>query len=351
MAADLRSIRMTTTSANTDAPLFLFYEEPDPDRWFPGDRHLRKCVRRLVRGPQKPGGVMRWYLNLRAGLDKLGVAYRVNDYRGLKRHPGAWAHVIGQPHVIDQIPAGHPIIYGPAIADHPRDSAFFGRADIRLLLIPCEWFKVMYDRDLNWSGPRAVWPAGVDTELWHPPASPAPADEIILYDKIHWERERYEPELLHPIIEELTRAGVKLHHIRYGHYEENYFRNLLQRVGSMVFLCEHETQGFAYLQTLASGVPILAWDRGGLWKDPNYYPHLVQFSGVTSVPYFDERCGLRFRDFPEFKAALPGFLDSVRQGRYQPRNYVTDNLTLTARASAYLTLSRSAMNGDLSCPS
>lgn len=327
-------------------PLFLFYEEPDPDRWFSGDRHLRKIVRRIVRGPHKPGGVMRWYLNLRAGLDRLGVPYRVNDYRGLARTPGAWAHVVGQHHVVGKIPAGHPIVYGPAIADHPRDTDFFGRADIRLLLIPCEWFKAMYDRDLAWPGPRAVWPAGVDTELWQPPEIPPPADEVLLYDKIHWERDRYEPGLLNPIIDRLTRAGLKVHHLRYGFYREEDYRALLKRVGSMVFLCEHETQGFAYLQALSSGVPILAWDRGGLWKDPNYHPHLVNFSPVCSVPYFDARCGERFADLAGFDEKFPRFHEAVRQRTYLPRDYVVDNLTLADRASAYLKLCESVMKSN-----
>lgn len=111
----------------------------------------------------------------------------------------------------------------------------------------------------------------------------------------------------------------------------------------MVFLCEHETQGFAYLQALSSGVPILAWDRGGFWKDPNYYPDLVQFSPVSSIPYFDPRCGDRFNDFPDFVKKLPAFVDAVTRRAYRPRDYVLDNLTLAARASAYLELSDGLM--------
>ena len=51
-------------------PLNLFYEEPDPDRWLPLDRYPRRLIRRIVRGPFQPGGTMRVYLNLRAGLDQ-----------------------------------------------------------------------------------------------------------------------------------------------------------------------------------------------------------------------------------------------------------------------------------------
>ena len=323
-------------------PLFLFYEEPDLDRWVPGDRHLRRLIRRLVRGPARPGGVMRWYLNLRAGLDEIGAPYRVNDYRGLRRTPGAWAHVIGKSHVVEKIPSGHPIIYGPGINDHPTDNAFWHRADLRLIAIPCPWFKALYDRDLPVPLPTTVWPAGIDTALWAPAAEPPARDVVLVYDKIRWRRDEYEPSLLNPIREALARAGMAVRYLRYGYYAEEDYQALLPRVGAMVFLCEHETQGFAYLQALSSGVPIFAWDRGGDWQDPRLYPHTVRFSGVTSVPYFDARCGERFADLAEFTEKLPAFLDRVARGAYRPREYVTENLTLAGQARAYLALSAAA---------
>ncbi|MEQ1895767.1 MAG: hypothetical protein ABL971_00105 [Vicinamibacterales bacterium] len=72
----------------------------------------------------------------------------------------------------------------------------------------------------------------------------------------------------------------------------------------MIFLCEHETQGIAYQQALSSGVPLLAWDRSGNWKDPSYYPEQVRFEPVSSVPYWDERCGMKFADANRIQASL-----------------------------------------------
>jgi hypothetical protein len=318
-------------------PLFLFYQEPDPDRWIPGDHVPRQWVRRLVRGEPKPGGVMRWYLNLRAGLDQLGINYRVNDYRGLRRNPGAVAHVVGKPHVIDLIPAGHPIVYGPGIAAHPYENEFWNRPEIALILASCDWFKAMYDRDLPRPIRTAVWPAGVETDLWTPP-SVRPSGKVLVYDKIRWRRDHYEPTLLQPVIEGLRAQNREVVHLRYGFYDEDDFKRQLKEVSAMVFLCEHETQGFAYLQTLASGVPILAWDRGGFWQDPSMYPHRVQFGPVTSVPYFDERCGLRFADMPEFLEKLVPFLRQADAGTYRPRDFVVEHFDLARQAQTYLDL-------------
>lgn len=280
---------------------------------------------------------MRWFLNLRSGLDRLGVPYRVNDYRGLRRSPGALACVVGKPHVIDKIPPGHPIVYGPGVAAHPYENDFWQRPELRLILLSCDWFRAMYERDLPRPVPTAVWPAGVETDLWHPPAD-RPWGRVLVYDKIRWRRDEYVPGLVQPILDRLRAEGVEPVHLRYGSYLEEDFRALLDQVSAMVFLCEHETQGFAYLQTLACGVPILAWERGGFWQDPSMYPERVRFEPVSAVPYFDARCGRRFSDREGFQAEIGPFLRDARAGGYRPRDYVVENFDLAARARDYLEL-------------
>lgn len=317
-------------------PLYLFYEEPESDRWIKFDRYPRKLIRNIVRGEMKPGGVMRWFLNLKHGLDLLGVDYRVNDYRGLQRSPGAWACVVGKPHVIEKIPPGHPIAYGPGISSHPCDDNFWDKADIQLMLISCDWFKKMYDRDLAVSIPTTIWPAGIDTDLWFPPSFRQPKKSFLVYDKIRWQREHYEDNLIQPIIKRLKAVDIEIEYLRYGFYEEDNYRTILQKVSGVIFLCEHETQGFAYLQALSCGVPILAWDRGGFWQDPAYFPHQVKFEPVSSVPYWDDRCGVKFKNMSEFPAKLAEFEDKLNSEDFAPRDYILENLTLEKCAQNYL---------------
>ena len=93
---------------------------------------------------------------------------------------------------------------------------------------------------------------------------------------------------------------------------------------TMIFLCEHETQGIAYQQALSCGVPILAWDRGGFWQDPEFYPHRVKFAPVSSVPYWDDRCGIKFASIEEFDDACAAVLGrsfnrAVRSAGLYPR--------------------------------
>jgi hypothetical protein len=55
---------------------------------------------------------------------------------------------------------------------------------------------------------------------------------------------------------------------------------------------------------------------------------------ATSVPYFDRRCGLRFRGIEEFPERLTEFLD--RAADMAPRDYILDNLTLEKCSGHYL---------------
>ena len=326
--------------------LNLFYEEPEGDRWLPYDRYPRRFIRRVVRGKPQPGGVMRWFLNLRSGLDQLGVKYTVNDYARLRRTPGAWACVVGKPHVVEKIPAGHPIIYGPGVSSHPLNNDFWNRADIRLLLISCEWFRQMYEQGLPRKIPTAVWAAGIETEKWKPAskssesgaASMGKMTDFLIYDKVRWEHDRYENELLQPIRADLNKRGLSFKEIRYGFYREEEFHRLLSQCRAMIFLCEHETQGFAYQQTLSCGVPILAWERGGFWQDPEFYPHRVKFAPVSAMPYWDDRCGLKFEGSRDFAARLDEFIEINKSSAFRPRDYILENLTLEKCAREYVRL-------------
>ncbi|CAM2830174.1 glycosyltransferase [Rariglobus hedericola] len=318
------------------APLSLFYAEPDPDRWLPGDRFPRRWIRRLARGPRRPGGQERVFINLCAGLDRLGVPYTVNRYRHALRNPDMPIGIIGKSHVLDLQPWHNPILFGASIMSHPlEDPKLLERLpNIRRVLVPGEWMRAMCAP--YWGDRVQSWPVGIDTQAWAPPATADRDVDVLVYDKVRWEHDHYQRELIDPILTKLRSRGLRVATIRYGYYKEEDFAALLRRTRSMIFLCEHETQGIAYQQTLACGIPIFAWDRGGYWQDPQYYPDRIRFGPVSSVPYWDERCGLTFSDATAFTATFDAFWDNVSAQRYRPRDYILENLTLEKCAQLYL---------------
>ena len=315
--------------------LNLFYEEPEGDRWLPFDRFPRRIVRRVLRGKPEIGGQQRVSLNLRAGLDRLGVRYRFNDYDHARRNPKELACIIGKAQVLDKMEWKNPILFGAAVFSHPLDDPhLFERLPVRKILLPGAWMKEMWQP--YWDEAVAVWPVGIDTDRWQPRAAAEKPFDVLLYDKMRWEHERYESSLIEPIRGRLRQAGRSFREIRYGAYREVEFEAALAECRTMVFLCEHETQGIAYQQALAAGVPILAWDRGGYWQDPAYFPDKVKFQPVTSVPYWDERCGRTFAAIEEFDDAWDRFWDEARSGRFNSRSYILENLTLEQCARQYM---------------
>src|SRR5258708_9697400 len=119
-SSDARDRRhaMTNVDLGTAGEVNLFYAEPDPDRWLPLDRHPRRLIRRMVRGPTRPGGYGRTFLNLCAGLDRLGVSYRVNNYGYSPRNPNALVCIVGTPCLLNPS-CENPIRLGPATHSHP----------------------------------------------------------------------------------------------------------------------------------------------------------------------------------------------------------------------------------------
>ena len=315
--------------------LNLFYQEPVSDRWIRFDRIPRAIVRRVVRGPRRPGGQERVFLNLCEGLKRLGVPYKTNDFGWAKRNPNAPVGIIGKPHVLDLMAWKNPILFGAAVMSHPiADPDLLVRKPIKRVLVPGEWMRQMCEP--YWGGRVRAWPVGIDTEMWKPDARREKDVDVLIYDKVYWNRENLEQSLITPILEHLKTLGLRTEIIRYGHYREQSYHALLARSRAVCYISRNETQGIAYQQALAYDVPIIAWDLGGCWEDPEFYPDRVRFSPVSSVPYWDELCGEKFKGVDEIPAIFLEFWAKMQGGFYSPRNYIIENLTLEKAAESYL---------------
>jgi glycosyltransferase involved in cell wall biosynthesis len=280
------------------------------------------------------------YQNLKKGLDRAGIPYRDNDFQYIRSHPDKLMCIVGKPYLLFEYDWPNPVVFGASIFDHPVACPDFWErySNVQKILIPgpwmCDMFAEHYPEDR-----LAVWPVGIDVEEWRPerPQKKKP-DRILLYDKVRWAHDRYEHVIINPIREHLQEQGVDIEILRYGHYFPGDLEGALERCRAVIFLCEHETQGIAYQQMLASGVPLFAWDRGGYWQDPNFFPDQVRYGPVSSVPYWDERCGMKFQDAEDFRASFGEFWRRVQNGAFSPRDYVQENLTLETCAKRYADL-------------
>jgi len=317
------------TSIDCMGKVFTVYRE-DTDRWFCGDRMLRKVARRMLRPrPTHLSGMQRVVHNFLTGLQAEGRPFSFNpSRRAAPRGSKIISFGLGRLGV-EGVSVDSPVIAAIGFP-HPADAIdLFKRFDVRVYLQHSQWV-------LDWVASVSpvnnvkfgLWHAGIDTDEWCPPSEPTTKNiDILIYYKIHWDQEYWDRMLVDPIKRELERRGLNVHQIDYGAYAPAEYRALLSRSRGMLFLGPHETQGFAYQESLSCGVPVLAWEPG-YWLDPIRFNYGTDVVPATSVPFFDDRCGLTFRDAEEFGSKLDEFYEKCRQKLYQPRRYVMDNLTI-----------------------
>lgn len=320
-------------------PILLFYDGTERPAWdgslgalmSQGRRGLRFAYRTLRR-KQVRTGFYTAFLALEGSLRKAGAEVRVNDFATARRRPELPIGVAGYVSVLGRTaPLANRRVFGPGDFGGPPESAEVARDDRYVVLTqPCAWFADLYR---PYVGDKiASWFVGIDTERLRPDPAVEKDLDVLIYDKIRWDREIHEPGILARTTALLKSRGLSFASVRYGHHHHSEFYGLAHRAKAMIFLCEHETQGLAYQEAMAMGVPVLAWDEGAL-IDPYLKTFWTPEVKVTSVPYFDERCGARFTEanletvFPDFWERLPTL---------QPRAYVEERLSMAESARRYL---------------
>ena len=291
----------------------------------------------MVRGRARVGGVDKVFRNLLLGLDSLGVRYAVNVPFDRLRDDDNVAVLGRGRYALRGYNRANRIVAGIGLMTHPSEwPTLCEDYPVVRYLQHSAWTSAIYE---PYFGDRCgVWAVGIDTEAWKPARAVRDID-ILVYDKLLWDRPAYEARLLQPLLGSLQARKLRLAIVRYGQYTERTYRALLARAKAMIFLSAHESQGLAYQECLSSGVPVLAWDQGW-WLDPNRVEWGMPKVAATSVPYFDARCGETFEGIEEFELKLSDFLARLRGGAYDPRGFVVENLTLEARAQAFIDVLR-----------
>ena len=307
----------------------IIYRE-EKDRWIKGDRHVRPLVRKLLRGaPARQSGMQKVVANFLRGLEILGLEYEFN--RSLFRSRGSEKIIsfgLGMPG-LEGVDRRAPVIAAIGYPYPQELPELCERYNIKKFLQHSDWVlnlaksaKIYDDKIFD------LWSAGIDTGEWRAAGPSVKKDmDVLIYNKIHWDKEQANADLVQPVREFLTAGKYSYAEIAYGGYSPEEYKEKLGRAKAMIFLSAHESQGIAYQECLSSGVPVFAWDPG-FWLDPIRFSYGRPIVQATSVPFFDDRCGATFRDLGQFKQKFGEFFERVRGGGFSPRDFVLENLSV-----------------------
>lgn len=137
-------------------------------------------------------------------------------------------------------------------------------------------------------------------------------EKVLLYFK------NRKTEELEDVIRLLKNKGIKYDLFQYGKYDNKKLKKASNKYSFGIVLTTTESQGFAIQEMLSCNLPLLVWN-----KQEAFYEG-VEVKG-TSVPYFDERCGLTVDSLEELKSKLKLFTNNSEI--FKPAEYIQDNLT------------------------
>ncbi len=328
-----------------ELPVLLFYDgfevkarEGYAEKAYFAARGAARSAYRMARGLQVYTGFYVAFRALVRSLRECGCDVRINDFVTARKHPGHPIGLAGYPSILGHIDLPNPIIFGPGDYGFPDDVPRIpAKLDIRKFIQPSDWAASLYEEACG--DKMMVWPVGIDANAY-PDLSGYPKDiDVLIYDKIRWNREEEVPRVLGSISDYLKANGRSFEVLRYGHHNYVEYSASLRRARSLLFLCEHETQGLAYQEAMSANVPVLAWDEGIL-VDPMQRKFAANDLVVSSVPYFDDRCGARFK-MKDFAEVFQQFWTNLPL--YNPRAYVLDRLGLRMSGQMYLDAYRGLM--------
>lgn len=276
-------------------------------------------------------GFYAWYTLLVEALKVNNFNVHENDYELASFNPDYPIGIVGTPDCLVEWSLPNPAILGPSMYDNPKQNlTLMQDPRFKYYLLTCGWLRDVFYK--VYGDACVIWHAGISLETWPDVSNFNKTVDVLIYDKIRWSRDKTVPLFVDPIVKYIKSKNLSYAVLQYGDITHQEYKDLLKRSKVMVFLCEHETQGIAYQEALASNVPVLAWDHGW-WTDPVWPAFSDRPIPATSVPFFSKQCGEKFKMISDFPRIFDKFWS--KRNVYQPRAYVKKDLSFKRSADLY----------------
>jgi hypothetical protein len=204
---------------------------------------------------------------------------------------------------------------GPNIVSFSTDfNSIIASPEIDNVITPCEWVIEHYVQDNTSLRKRILsWPAGVDMHYWAP-SSTNNRDRILFFEK----QNTGVVGPIKPYAEYLQNLGWSVDTLRYGSFQHQDYRDLLQRSCLMVGFANSESQGIAWAEAWAADVPTLLWRN-------DYDVINGRLLKTSTAPYLCKENGLFFSDLEDFKKKV-SYWQSNRE-EFTPRAWTLNNMS------------------------
>ncbi len=126
------------------------------------------------------------------------------------------------------------------------------------------------------------------------------------------------PEELAFVTNFLDSKNLSYNVLNYGSYKNSDLEYFSQRSRFGIIIDKTETQGFAIQKIMSTNLPLIVWD----YKINNYEGYDLP---GTSVPFWDETCGIKIDSEKELKENFDNFIKKLDS--YSPINIIKNNLT------------------------
>jgi hypothetical protein len=168
----------------------------------------------------------------------------------------------------------------------------------------------------------SIWPVGINTNAWRPNEK-VKRNKILVY--IKGKLSTYEKTFLDYLKEDIQNLEV----VVYGEYNKADFCRKLNESLAALWFASLESQGIAFLESWAMGVPTLIRVKKGNKVEDQ------AFSEQKYCPYLSQECGdfLYLENiFVKDKTKVEHFLGLVHEKKFNSRSYVERNFSSVARA-------------------
>jgi hypothetical protein len=286
--------------------------------------------------------------NTLKGLEKIGVNISING--SISDYLHNWIHD-SRDGVIEAGLSGKPVLIGPNVAVTPSDLPRFRKHlhASTVFLFPSAWPMRAWQAVGFKECELRVWSAGIESHPFNKRRRVAKdPNHLLIYFK------HRDPKLLTRVINLVSTCGYTFDLYAYGHYKQKDYERDLLKAKCGIWIGGTESQGFALMEALASGLPLIVLDVNSLNEnliDPSshlttkFSPIFVA-SGATSAPYFDKKCGLKISATQLNEEILNDFLNNI--DIFDPAAYINDKHSLEHSAHHLVTIAKSLPDSDTS---